>query len=77
MRIRRLVLLGNRRIGGVVGDWACLRLRGESDWLRGGDESVCLKRLLSQRIQVLLLPTLLERVTDKTDNCPDDSDDYE
>ena len=38
-----------------------------------GHKSACLKRLLPQRIQVLLLPVLLERVADDSDNSSDHS----
>ena len=41
--------------------------------MRGGDRSAGLKRLLPQRIQVLLLPALLERVADDGDNSSDHS----
>ena len=41
--------------------------------MRGGDRSAGLKRLLPQRIQVLLLPALLERVADDSDNSSDHS----
>ena len=38
-----------------------------------GHKSACLKRLQPQRIQVLLLPALLERVADDSDNSSDHS----
>lgn len=69
LRVWRLVLLGSRRVAGLGGGWTCLCVRGEADRLGSGDESACVNRLLPQRIQVLLLPVLLERVADKGDNC--------
>ena len=74
LRVRGLVLLGNRRIAGLRGGRTCLCVRGEGDRRGGGDESACLKRLLPQRIQVLLLPVLLECVADKGDHCSGNSD---
>ena len=74
LRVRGLVLLGNRRIAGLRGGRTCRCVRGEGGRMGSGPKSACLKRLLPQRIQVLLLPVLLECVADKGDHCSGNSD---